>query len=199
MALAESARRAICPALGNVLGGPSNASSPSLTSIAILSLPRAFEIGRGKAPEKPRPLHWNDSGTLRVREESSGAARSIPGKLGGRACAGVADERGATIIERCPVHADRLAAPPLPFMPVVHGRRLAMLRRKKSSSPPMPSRPRTHLLSPGRAEPKLTLAVLTEPMDEKRLEAIGPCRWESVLHSGSAVPVGAAACAKRKA
>jgi glycine/D-amino acid oxidase-like deaminating enzyme len=69
MALAESAAGDL-PGLGNVLSGLERILA-ELDIDCDLSLPGAFEIGRGKAP-KDSPIQWNDSGTLRVVKKVPG-------------------------------------------------------------------------------------------------------------------------------
>jgi len=173
MALAESAAGDL-PGLGNVLGGLERILA-ELNIDCDLSLPGAFEIGRGKAL-KDSPIQWNDSGTLRVVKKVPGGTLD-PGKLVA-ALARVADERGATFIETCPVtqiewqqgpvvHAVAHAVAPV----VVHAGASQCSAGKILFATNALAVELTALA--GRAEPKLTLAVLTEPMDEKRLEAIG--------------------------
>src|SRR5580704_1983875 len=173
MALAESAAGDL-PGLGNVLGGLERI----LTELDIdcdLSLPGAFEIGRGKAL-KDSAIQWNDSGTLRVVKKVPGGMLD-PGKLIA-GLARVADERGATIIESHPVtqiewqqgpvvHTVARAGAPV----VVHAGGSQCSAGKILFATNAMALELTALA--GRAEPKLTLAVLTEPMEEKRLEAIG--------------------------
>jgi len=176
MALAESAAGDL-PGLGNVLGGLERILA-ELNIDCDLSLPGAFEIGRGKAL-KDSPIQWNDSGTLRVVKKVPGGTLD-PGKLVA-ALARVADERGATFIETCPVtqiewqqgpvvHAVAHAVAPV----VVHAGASQCSAGKILFATNALALELTALA--GRAEPKLTLAVLTEPMDEKRLEAIGLAR-----------------------
>ena len=173
MALAESAAGDL-PGLGNVLGGLERILA-ELDIDCDLSLPGAFEIGRGKAL-KDSPIQWNDSGTLRVVKKVPGGMLD-PGKLIA-GLARVADERGATIIESHPVtqiewqqgpvvHTVARAGAPV----VVHAGGSQCSAGKILFATNAMALELTALA--GRAEPKLTLAVLTEPMEEKRLEAIG--------------------------
>jgi glycine/D-amino acid oxidase-like deaminating enzyme len=161
MALAESAAGHL-PGLGNVLAGVERILA-ELDIDCDLSLPGAFEIGRGKGLSHS-PIDWSDSGTLRVVQEVPGGTLD-PGKLVA-GLARAADERGATIIESHPVtkvewkhrliiHAGgaQCSAGTILFATNALALELTSLA--------------------GRAEPKLTLAVLTEAIDEKRLEAIG--------------------------
>ena len=161
MALAESAAGDL-PGLGNVLGGLERILA-ELDIDCDLSLPGAFEIGRGKGLAHS-PIQWNDSGTLRVVKKVPGGTLD-PGKLVA-GLARAADERGATIIESRPVTQIEWQR-----RPVLHAGGLRCSAGKILLATNALALELTALA--GRAEPKLTLAVLTEPMDEKRLEAIG--------------------------
>jgi glycine/D-amino acid oxidase-like deaminating enzyme len=173
MALAESAAGDL-PGLGNVLGGLERILA-ELDIDCDLSLPGAFEIGRGKALENS-PIQWTDSGTLRVVKKVPGGTLD-PGKLVA-GLARVADERGATIVESRPVTQIEWQQRPV-VDPVVHAVAHAVLHAGGSQCSAGKILFATNALAleltalAGRVEPKLTLAVLTEPMDEKRLEAIG--------------------------
>ncbi len=161
MALAESAAGDL-PGLGNVLGGLERILA-ELDIDCDLSLPGAFEIGRGKGLAHS-PIQWNDSGTLRVVKKVPGGTLD-PGKLVA-GLARAADERGATIIESRPVTQIEWQR-----RPVLHAGGSRCSAGKILLATNALALELTALA--GRAEPKLTLAVLTEPMDEKRLEAIG--------------------------
>ncbi|MGB9243430.1 MAG: FAD-binding oxidoreductase [Candidatus Acidiferrales bacterium] len=165
MALAESAAGDL-PGLGNVLGGLERILA-KLDIDCDLSLFGAFEIGRGKAL-KTSPIQWNDSGTLRVVKKVPGGTLD-PGKLVA-GLARVADERGATIIESRPVTQIEWRQRPVVHA-VVHAGGSQCSAGKILFATNALALELTALA--GRAEPKLTLAVLTEPMAEKRLEAIG--------------------------
>jgi glycine/D-amino acid oxidase-like deaminating enzyme len=191
MALAESAAGDL-PGLGDVLSGLERI----LAEIDIdcdLSLPGAFEIGRSKAL-KNSPIQWTDSGTLRVVKQVPGGTLD-PGKLVA-GLARVADERGATIIESHPVTQIEWQPRPVAHA-VVHAGGSRCSAGKILLATNALALELTSLA--GRAEPKLTLAVLTEPMDEKRLEAIGlaggnpfytvdlPYLWGRCLRDGSVI------------
>jgi glycine/D-amino acid oxidase-like deaminating enzyme len=165
MALAESAAGDL-PGLGNVLGGLERILA-ELDIDCDLSLPGAFEIGRGKGL-KNSPIQWNDSGTLRVVKKVPGGTLD-PGKLVA-GLARAADERGATIIESHPVTQIEWQQRPVGHA-VVHAGGSRCSAGKVLFATNALALELASLA--GRAEPKLTLAVLTEPMDEKRLEAIG--------------------------
>jgi glycine/D-amino acid oxidase-like deaminating enzyme len=165
MALAESAAGDL-PGLGNVLSGLERILA-ELEIDCDLSLPGAFEIGRGKAL-KTSPIQWNDSGTLRVVKKVPGGTLD-PGKLVA-GLARVADERGATIIESHLVTQIEWQERPLGHAVVQAGGSRCSAGKVLFATNAL-ALELTSLA--GRAEPKLTLAVLTEPVDGKRLEAIG--------------------------
>jgi len=165
MALAESAAGDL-PSLGNVLAGLERILA-ELDIDCDLSLPGAFEIGRSKGL-KNSPIQWTDSGTLRVVKKVPGGTLD-PGKLVA-GLARVADERGATIMESHPVTQIEWQERPLGHAVVQAGGSRCSAGKVLFATNAL-ALELTALA--GRAEPKLTLAVLTEPMDEKRLEAIG--------------------------
>ena len=161
MALAESAAGDL-PGLGNVLEGLERILA-ELDIDCELSLPGAFEIGRSKGLAHS-PIQWNDAGTLRAVKRVPGGTLDPGQMVAGLARA--ADERGSTILEGHPVSR-------------VEWERRAIVRAGGARCSAGKILFATNALAleltslAGRAEPKLTLAVLTEPMDEKRLEAIG--------------------------
>ena len=161
MALAESAAGDL-PGLGNVLGGLKRIVAELQIDCDLVS-PSAFEIGRSKGMAHS-PIHWNDSGTLRVVKKVPGGTLD-PGKLVA-GLARAADERGATIIESHAVTKIEWER-----SPIVHAGAARCSAGKILFATNALALELTALA--GRAEPKLTLAILTEPMDEERLEAIG--------------------------
>jgi glycine/D-amino acid oxidase-like deaminating enzyme len=161
MALAESAAGDL-PGLGNVLGGLERILA-ELQIDCDLVLPGAFEIGRSKGMAHS-PIEWNDSGTLRVVKKVPGGTLD-PGKLVAE-LARAADERGATIIESHPVTKIEWER-----RPIVHAGGARCSAGKILFATNALALELTALA--GRAEPKLTLAILTEPMDEEPLESIG--------------------------
>jgi glycine/D-amino acid oxidase-like deaminating enzyme len=191
MALAESAAGDL-PGLGNVLDGLERILA-ELKVDCELSLPGAFEIGRTKGLAHSS-IQWNDSGTLRVVKKVPGGTLD-PGKLVA-GLARAADERGATIIESHPVTQIEWQRRPV-VRAVVHGGSAQCSARQILFATNALALELTSLA--GRAEPKLTLAVLIEPMDEKRLEAIGlagrnpfytvdlPYLWGRCLRDGSVI------------
>jgi len=144
MALAESAAGDL-PGLGNVLGGLERILA-ELDIDCDLSLPGAFEIGRGKAL-KTSPLQWNDSGTLRVVKKVPGGTLD-PGNSR-RGCAGSRRARRATIIERCRSPMS-IGSGALRSCCVHAGG--SQCSAGKSSSPPMRSRSNSPLSPARRAE-----------------------------------------------
>jgi glycine/D-amino acid oxidase-like deaminating enzyme len=199
MALAESAAGDL-PSLGNVLAGLERILA-ELDIDCDLSLPGAFEIGRSKGL-KNSPIQWTDSGTLRVVKKVPGGTLD-PGKLVA-GLARVADERGATIVESHPVtHIEWQRSPVV--RAAAHAVAPVVVHAGASQCSAGKILFATNALAleltalAGRAEPKLTLAVLTEPMEEKRLEAIGlaggnpfytvdlPYLWGRCLRDGSVI------------
>jgi glycine/D-amino acid oxidase-like deaminating enzyme len=161
MALSETAAGSL-PGLGDALAGFSGILR-ELQVHCDLTLPGAFEIGRqGVMPNSP--IAWNDSGTLGVTREVPGGTID-PGKmLSGLARA--ANKRGALIFENAPVQ--NLSLEEFPIL-TIHGK---------------PVRARSVLLATnaeslelsglaGRAQPKLTMAVATEPLSPEQLSSLG--------------------------
>jgi glycine/D-amino acid oxidase-like deaminating enzyme len=161
MALSETAAGDL-PGLGDVLAGFSGILR-DLQVHCDLKLPGALEIGRqGVLPNST--IAWNDSGTLGVTREVPGGTID-PGKmLSGLAQA--ATKRGALILENAPV--ENLSMEEAPVLSI-NGR---------------PVRARCVLLATnaeslelsglaGRAQPKFTLAVATEPLLPEQISALG--------------------------
>src|ERR1700738_1068336 len=161
MALSETAAGDL-PGLGDVLAGFSGILR-ELQVHCDLRLPGAFEIGRqGILPNSP--IAWNDSGTLGVTREVPGGTID-PGKmLSGLAQA--ASKRGALIFENAPV--ENLSMKESPVLNV-HGKlvraRCVLLATNAESLE----------LSglAGRAQPKFTLAVATEPLSPEQISSLG--------------------------
>jgi glycine/D-amino acid oxidase-like deaminating enzyme len=187
MALSETAAGSL-PGLGDVLAGFSGILR-ELEVQCDLILPGALEIGRhGVMPNSP--IAWNDSGTLGVTREVPGGTID-PGKmLSGLAHA--ASERGALIFENAPV--ENLSLNEFPVL-TIRGK---------------PVRARTVLLATnarslelsglaGRAQPKLTMAVATEPLSPEQLSSLGltqrkpfytvdlPYLWGRVFHENRVI------------
>lgn len=161
MVLSETAAGSL-PGLGDVLAGYSNILR-ELHVQCDLTLPGAFEIGRQDVTPNS-PITWSDSGTLGVTREVPGGTID-PGKmLSGLAQA--ASKRGAPIFENAPV--ENLSLEKFPIL-TIHGK---------------PVRARSVLLATnaeslelsglaGRAQPKLTMAVATEPLSPEQLSSLG--------------------------
>jgi glycine/D-amino acid oxidase-like deaminating enzyme len=187
MALSETAAGNL-PGLGDVLVGFSGILR-ELEVQCDLILPGALEIGRqGVMPNSP--IAWNDSGTLGVTREVPGGTID-PGKmLSGLAHA--ASERGALIFENAPV--ENLSLNEFPVL-TIRGK---------------PVRARTVLLATnaeslelsglaGRAQPKLTMAVATDPLSPEQLSSLGltqrkpfytvdlPYLWGRVFHENRVI------------
>lgn len=161
MALGETAS-GDQPGLGDVLAGFTKILS-ELSIECDLSLSGAWEIGRsGGLPQSP--IHWNDSGVLRVVKEVPGGTLD-PGKLVG-GLARAAHRLGAEICEHHVV--ERIGWAEVPEIHFASGR----LRARKILFA-------TNALSLDLAEleegmhPRLTLAALTEPVTAEQLAAIG--------------------------
>jgi len=161
MVLAETAAGDL-PGLGDVLAG----FQKTLQTLRIdcdLELPGAWEIARRKGIPNS-PIDWQDFGTLRVINKVPGGTLD-PGKLVA-ALARAAEEAGAQIPEQCRVTKIEWGSPS-----VIHaaGRRCAAGKVLLATN--ALALDLTEMA--GHAEPKLTLAVLSEPLRKKQLEEIG--------------------------
>jgi glycine/D-amino acid oxidase-like deaminating enzyme len=161
MALAETAAGDL-PGLGDVLGGFQQILG-ELRVDCDLALPGAWEIGRSKGIPGS-PIDWKDSGRLRVVKEVPGGTLD-PGKLVtglGRA----AVDRNAVILENQPVTGIEWKGRPELEVGGAHCAAGKILLATNALSLDL-----TNLA--GHAEPKLTLAIATEPLSAEQLEAIG--------------------------
>jgi gamma-glutamylputrescine oxidase len=159
--LAETAAGDL-PGLGDVLAGFQNILR-TLEVDCDLSLPGSWEIGRtGGIPHSP--IFWHDSGTLRVVGELPGGTLD-PGKLVA-GLARAAHRLGAVICENQRVKKIRFGAPN--EIETSGGRLRA---RKILFAANALSLDLTRMAE--RAEPRLTLAVLSAPLRESDVEAIG--------------------------
>jgi glycine/D-amino acid oxidase-like deaminating enzyme len=161
MALSETAAGDL-PGLGDVLAGFSGILR-ELQVQCDLTLPGAWEIGR-QAVMPNSPIAWNDSGALGVTREVQGGTID-PGKmLSGLAHA--ASKRCAQIFENAPVENLNLEESPVLY---IHGK---------------PVRARCVLIATnaeslelsglaGRAQPKFTMAVATEPLSPEQISSLG--------------------------
>jgi glycine/D-amino acid oxidase-like deaminating enzyme len=162
MVLGETAAGGVA-GLGDVLGGLQDVLG-KLEVECDLSLPGAWEIAHTEKQRRKSPIDWNDSGHLRLVHEVPGGTLN-PGKLVS-GLARAAHRLGATILENAPVRSVEWRDPP-----VLNLDRAALNARKILFA--------TNALSLALAgfedgfEPRLTLAVATEPLRENQLEAIG--------------------------
>jgi len=187
MALSETAAGSL-PGLGDVLAG----FSGILRELAVqcdLTLPGALEVGRqGVMPDSP--IAWNDSGTLGVTREVPGGTID-PGKmLSGLAQA--ATKRGAVIFENAPVENLSLGE-----FSVLTIRGKAVRARSVLLATNAESLELSGLA--GSAQPKLTLAVATEPLSSEQLASLGlaqrkpfytvdlPYLWGRVFHQNRVI------------
>lgn len=188
MVLAETAAGDL-HGLGDVLAGFSSA----LRDLAIdcdLQLPGACEIGRSN-PVPNSPIDWQDSGNLRVTAELPGGTLDAGRLVSGLARA--AEKSGAWIIEHAPIEEIRSSSGSL-FLSV-QGREVRASRAILATN--AFSLELTGLAS--HAEPKLTLAVATVPLEPADLEVIGlasgrsfytvdlPYLWGRVLQNGGVI------------
>jgi glycine/D-amino acid oxidase-like deaminating enzyme len=187
MTLADTAVGEL-PDLGDVLAG----LSVILRELQVqcdLQLPGAFEIGReGILPGSP--IAWSDSGTLGVTKEVPGGTID-PGKmLSGLAWA--ATKSGALIFENAPV--ESLA---VEESPVLHVAGRPVRARSVLVATNAESLELSGLV--GRAQPKFTLAVATEPLSSDQISSLGlapgkpfytsdlPYLWGRVFHGNRVI------------
>ena len=161
LALPESAAGDL-PRLGDVLAGLAD-TLRQLQVNCDLTLPGVWEIGRENTLSDS-PIAWNDSGALRVTRETEGGTLD-PGKMVS-GLARAASERGAMIFENARVES------------IAHKKRMELRVGGKTV------RARCVLLATNalslelsglarRAQPKMTLAVMTEPLSRAQIEALG--------------------------
>jgi glycine/D-amino acid oxidase-like deaminating enzyme len=187
LTLAETAAGDL-PGLGDVLAGFRDVLQNQSVS-AELSLPGVWELDRTTANENS-PVRWSDSGQLRVAREVPGGTVN-PGKLvSGLAKAAL--ERGALVFEGARV--DQIDFGKGLVLHVrgtqIHARRALIATNAESLE-----------LSglAGRADPKFTLAVATEPLERAKLEALGlasgkpfytidlPYLWGRLVHGNQII------------
>jgi len=161
MALAETAAGDL-PGLGNVLAGFKEITD-ALAIDCDLELPGAWEIAREKGIPRS-PIDWEDSGTLRVIRKVPGGTLD-PGKLVA-GLARAAENAGAQIFDNSPIEKIEWRS-----TPVIHTQSRDCVAGKILLATNALSLDLTQLAS--HTHPKLTLAVLTEPLAEQQLEGIG--------------------------
>jgi glycine/D-amino acid oxidase-like deaminating enzyme len=187
MVLAESSAGDL-PGLGDVLGG----FGRTIAELGVdcdLDLRGAWEIGR-KGGRRDSPISWSDSGTLRVVAEVAGGTVD-PGKLVSQ-LARAANRLGVHIYEDMRV--DEIA-----FQSRL-GLKLGT-KEIRAENVLMATNAQSLELSglTGRAEPKFTLAVATEPLTPAQLEVLGlgsgkpfytvdlPYLWGRLLPTGGVI------------
>jgi glycine/D-amino acid oxidase-like deaminating enzyme len=128
-----------------------------------LTLPGALEIGREDIlPDSP--ISWSDSGTLGVTREVPGGTID-PGKmLSGLAQA--ATKNGALIFENAPVESLSVEGSPVLQVAGCPVRARCVLVATNAESLELSS-------LAGRAQPKFTLAVATEPLSSDQISSLG--------------------------
>jgi glycine/D-amino acid oxidase-like deaminating enzyme len=170
MVLAETAA-GNQPGLGDVLAG-FRAILEKLKVRCDLGLTGAWEIARqpgsGKSKPKPSPIEWNDSGTLRVVNEVPGGTLD-PGKLVS-GLARAAQRHGAQIHENHRVQHINWNASPELHLTTGRGRQRKISAAKILFASNALSLPQSGLAG---MHPRLTLAILSQPVSEKVLTAIG--------------------------
>jgi glycine/D-amino acid oxidase-like deaminating enzyme len=187
MVLAESSAGDL-PGLGDVLGGFGRTVA-ELGVDCDLDLRGAWEIGR-KGGRQDSPISWNDSGTLRVVAEVAGGTVD-PGKLVSQ-LARAADRLGVQIHEGMRVD------------DIAFQNRLDLrlgTKEIRAENVLIATSAQSLELSglTGRAEPKFTLAVATEPLTPAQLEVLGlgsgkpfytvdlPYLWGRLLPTGGVI------------
>jgi glycine/D-amino acid oxidase-like deaminating enzyme len=160
MVLAETAAGDV-PGLGDVLAGFKEILA-KLEVDCDLAWPGAWEIGRG-ADAKRSPIEWNDSGRLRAMHEVPGGTLD-PGKLAS-GLARAAHRLGAGIFENARVENIDWRGEPLVRLPRGETRAGKILFATNGLS--------IEMSGLEGAEPRLTLAVLSEPLREEQLREIG--------------------------
>jgi gamma-glutamylputrescine oxidase len=161
LTLAETAAGDL-PDLGDVLFGFSKVLK-DLGVTCDLSLPGVWELDRSSKTENS-PIRWIDSGDLRVAREVPGGTAD-PGKLvGGLARAAVG--LGASILEGAPVDQIDFGDPLNLHVRGKHVQAQRVLIATNAESLELSG-------LAGKAEPKLTLALATEPLSDAQLASLG--------------------------
>jgi glycine/D-amino acid oxidase-like deaminating enzyme len=187
MTLAETAAGDL-PGLGDVLAGFSEIAK-ELAFDCDLALPGVWELGRS-AGLVDSPISWTDSGELRAVRRVPGGTID-PGKLVS-GLARSADTLGAQIFENATVEKVEFQEP----LRLSVGGRVVRAQNVLLATNAM-SLELTGLA--GRAQPKFTLALATEPLTDSQREAIGlaagkpfytidfPYLWGRLLSGGGVV------------
>ncbi len=160
MVLAETAAGDV-PGLGDVLAG----FTEILAKVGVgcdLAWSGAWEIGRSAGAGRS-PIEWSDSGKLRVMHEVPGGTLD-PGKLASE-LARAAHRLGAVIFESARVENIDWSGQPLVHLAHAEIRAGKILFATNGLS--------TEMSGLEGAEPRLTLAVLSEPLRDEQLREIG--------------------------
>ncbi len=192
MALAETAAGDL-PGLGDVLAGLSD----TLAQLAVdcdLTLPGVWEVGRsGGLPDSP--IAWTDSGEVRALRQLPGGTVD-PGKLVS-GLARAAETLGAQIFENASIEHIEFQEPLLMSVGEPSGRTQLVRAGKILLATNAMSLELSDLA--GRAEPKFTLAIATEPLQVTQLQDLGlnsgkpfytadfPYLWGRLLRTGGVV------------
>jgi glycine/D-amino acid oxidase-like deaminating enzyme len=170
MVLAETAA-GNQPGLGDVVAGFQSILE-KLKVRCDLKLNGAWEIARqqtsGKTKHQQSPIVWNDSGTLRVVNEVPGGTLD-PGKLVS-GLARAAQRHGAGIHENHRVENVRWSATPELHVTTARGATQKITAMKILFATNAMSLPQSGLAG---MHPRLTLAILSQPVSEKVLKAVG--------------------------
>ena len=150
------------PGLGDVIAGLTNILS-ELNIACDLDLPGAWEIGRQNVREDS-PIRWNDSGGLGVINAVPGGSVD-PGKMVS-GLARAAAERGAMIFENARVENLCHKEPVVLEFDAKDVRARHVLIASNAQSLELSG-------LAGRAQPKFTLALATEPLSPEQLREIG--------------------------
>ncbi len=188
IALGETAAGDL-PGLGDVLGGLSSILR-TLRVECELALGGAYELSH-RTGLQDSPIRWSDSGELRVTNRLPGGTVN-PGKLVS-GLARAAERQGAMIFENAPVEQVTRQNGPL---------RLNLRGGEVRAQGALVA---TNAMSlelsglAGRADPKFTLAVATEPLSHERLRELGlasrrpfytvdlPYLWGRLLRSNGVI------------
>jgi glycine/D-amino acid oxidase-like deaminating enzyme len=187
LALAETAAGDL-PGLGDVLGGVSTI----LRDLAIscgLDLPGVYELDR-TTRNPSSPVHWKDTGELRVGKEVPGGTVD-PGKMVS-GLAEAAAKNGVLIFEHSRVERVEFGEPLTLHVRGSAVRANQVLFAANSESLELTSLDR-------RGQSKLTMALATEPLSDEKLAAIGmangkPCYttdlpylWGRLVHKNQLI------------
>ena len=159
------------PGLGDVLAG-FRSILEKLKVHCDLTLEGAWEVARqqtsGKAQHRQSPIEWNDSGTVRLLSEVPGGTLD-PGKLVA-GLARAAQHHGAQIYEHHRVQDVQWSSTPELHLSTASGSTRKIAAAKILFATNALSLPQAAMTG---MHPRLTLAVLTRPVSEKILAAIG--------------------------